>query len=129
MRTSRTWRTTSPASSPPLAPSSPSFSVARRELADDHPAADAVRRAFAPLDLAAQLLDALAHAAQAKAMRPGARVAPETVVDDRQVDPVVLEAEIDLDPLRLRVRNDVADQLAQHPRDRGPLHHAEQDVL
>src|SRR2546423_2011704 len=107
----------------------PAGSVARGELADDDAAADAARRQLAPFDLAAELLDALAHAAQAQAVRPGARVAPDAVVEDRQVEAVLVEVEVDVDTPRLGVRDDVAHQLAQHAREGRPLDHAEPQVL
>jgi len=52
-------------------------------------------------DLAAELLDALAHAAQAQAVRPGARVAADAVVADRQLDAVAFESKVDVELLRL----------------------------
>ena len=59
-----------------LGPQSP----ACRQLANDDPATDAMWRHFPPLDLAAKLLNALAHATQAKAVRPGVRVAAHAVI-------------------------------------------------
>src|SRR4051812_6554324 len=83
----------------------PGRSVARRELADDDPAADPARRQPAPLDLAAQLLPPLAHASQPQAVRPRARVAADAVIEDGEVEPVLLDAEVDVDPACLRVRD------------------------
>src|SRR3954470_17852264 len=52
----------------------------RRHLPDHDPATDAVRRRLAPFDFAAELLDALAHAAQPEAVRPASWVAADAVV-------------------------------------------------
>src|SRR6185295_8951128 len=100
-----------------------------REIANHHPTADAVRRHFAPLHLTAELLDPLAHAAEPEPVRPRARLATDAVVTDHELDAVVREREVDLELLRLGMRDRVADEFAQHPGQRRPLDDAEQDVL
>ena len=85
---------------------------------------------LAPLDLAAELLDALAHAAQAEAVRPGAagcgrcrRRRPSGSSGRPRAWKSISTR------VRLRVRDDVADQFAQHAGQRRPLHHGEHDVV
>ena len=74
-----------------------------RQIADHHAAADTARRKLAPLDLATELLDALAHAAESEAVRPRARVAADAVVADRQLDAVGLEMQLLVPLLRQRL--------------------------
>src|SRR5574343_1570390 len=110
-------------------PAGPRGSADLGELGNVYGADDVTSLAFLPLDRAAHQLDPLADAAQAQAMGPGRGVAAVAVVAQAQLQVAVAQGAFDADLVRLGVGDDVADQLAQDPGERGPLHDAEGVLL